>query len=306
MTDLILHHYDRSPFSEKVRLIFGVKGLAWRSVIVPMTLPKPRIMPLTGGYRRTPVLQVGADIYCDTGLIAAELERRCPAPAVYPAGHDSLGQMLVLWADRVLFWPTARYVTGKYSDRLSPEFHADRAAMRGLPTPTAETLRAAMPHDLVQMQIQVGWVERLLGDGRAFLLGEKPGVGDFAAYARLWWLGAFDEGFKELAGFPAVQNWMARLAAFGHGDRTEMSPEEALDAAAAADPAPPSADRKADPAGPPAGARVRIANEDADTDPVDGAVLFCGFDEIVVTREDPRAGTVAVHFPRLGYRIRML
>ena len=76
MADLILHHYDISPYAEKIRLAFGLKGLAWRSVIQPMVLPKPDLMPLTGGFRRTPVLQVGADIYCDTLCIAMELDRR--------------------------------------------------------------------------------------------------------------------------------------------------------------------------------------------------------------------------------------
>ena len=304
MTEFILHHYDRSPFSEKIRLVFGVKGLAWRSVIVPMTLPKPELTPLTGGFRRTPVLQLGADVYCDTSLIAAVLERHQPTPTVLPADHDSLGQILCLWADRVLFWPTARYVTGKYSEELSPDFHADRAAMRNLPTPTADDLRAAMPHDLGQIRIQVGWLERLLGDGRTFLLGAAPGHGDFAVYARLWWLGAFEDEFPELTDFPAVQNWMVRLAAFGHGDRSELSPGEALDIAAAASPADVPADRAWDPDGPAAGVRVRIASEDAETDPVEGVVRYCGVEEIVLDREDPRVGRVAVHFPRLGYRIR--
>jgi glutathione S-transferase-like protein len=64
MADLILHHYDEAPFAEKVRLVFGIKNLSWRSVIQPAAMPKPDLMPLTGGCRRTPVLQIGADIYC--------------------------------------------------------------------------------------------------------------------------------------------------------------------------------------------------------------------------------------------------
>ena len=51
------------------------KGLAWRSVEIPMVMPKPELMPLTGGYRKTPVLQIGAEVYCDTSLILAEIER---------------------------------------------------------------------------------------------------------------------------------------------------------------------------------------------------------------------------------------
>ena len=63
---IILHHFDQSPFSEKIRLIFGLKSIAWRSVRISRIMPRPDLMPLTGGYRRTPVMQIGADIYCDT------------------------------------------------------------------------------------------------------------------------------------------------------------------------------------------------------------------------------------------------
>ena len=76
MAEIILHHYDTSPFSEKVRVMLGVKGLSWRSVIQPVIMPKPELVPLTGGYRRIPVLQIGADVYCDTQVILAELEAR--------------------------------------------------------------------------------------------------------------------------------------------------------------------------------------------------------------------------------------
>ncbi|HCE29343.1 MAG TPA: glutathione S-transferase, partial [Comamonadaceae bacterium] len=68
MTHLILHHYPASPFAEKVRCVLGFKNLAWKSVIIPSVMPKPDVVALTGGYRRTPLLQIGADIYCDTAL----------------------------------------------------------------------------------------------------------------------------------------------------------------------------------------------------------------------------------------------
>jgi glutathione S-transferase len=84
MSDLILHHYNMSPFAEKVRLILGHKGLAWQSVHIPPVLPKPDVVALTGGYRKTPFLQVGADVYCDTALIARVLEARQPTASLYP------------------------------------------------------------------------------------------------------------------------------------------------------------------------------------------------------------------------------
>ena len=78
-TDIIFHHFDASPFSEKVRLAFGLKGMAWRSVRVSPIMPRPDLMPLTGGYRRTPTMQIGADIFCDTRIILSEIEARYPS-----------------------------------------------------------------------------------------------------------------------------------------------------------------------------------------------------------------------------------
>ena len=106
MSDLILHHYPMSPFAEKVRLILGFKQLPWRSVLIPPVMPKPDVVALTGGYRKTPVLQVGADIYCDTALIARLLESRQPTPSLYPATAP-LAPLLAQWADGTLFHTVA-------------------------------------------------------------------------------------------------------------------------------------------------------------------------------------------------------
>ena len=109
MSQLILHHYPRSPFSEKVRAILGFKGLRWTSVIIPMIMPKPDVLALTGGYRKTPLLQVGADIYCDTALIADVLERLAPTPTLYPAESAGLTRIQAHWADSTLFWTAIAY-----------------------------------------------------------------------------------------------------------------------------------------------------------------------------------------------------
>src|SRR5438445_13808978 len=103
MSQLILHHYPQSPFAEKARLMLGLKGLAWDSVIIPRVMPKPDLVALTGGYRRTPVLQVGADIYCDTALIARRLERERPDPPLFPPGREAVAATLAQFADQALF-----------------------------------------------------------------------------------------------------------------------------------------------------------------------------------------------------------
>ena len=73
--NLILHHYDISPFSQKAQKMMGLKGLAWQSVEMPMIAPKPDVEQLTGGYRGTPVLQIGADVFIDNWMIARAIDQ---------------------------------------------------------------------------------------------------------------------------------------------------------------------------------------------------------------------------------------
>ena len=189
MSDIILHHYDISPYAEKIRLVLGWKRLAWVSVIQPMVMPKPDLVALTGGYRRIPVLQIGADVYCDTNRIADELERRHSEPTIHPGGRVAESELWCSWAERVLMWPTARYVTAVNDDRLGSAFHADRAAMRGHAAPTASELAASIPYQREQCRLMLGWLDVILRR-RDFLLGDTPGLADFAVYQRIWWLGA--------------------------------------------------------------------------------------------------------------------
>src|SRR5213594_1846892 len=119
---LILHHYDASPFSEKIRKIFGMKRLKWRAVEQPSIMPKPDLVPLTGGYRRIPALQIGADVYCDSQLIARVLEQLHPAPTLYPAGSEATCHAVGLWADRLLFVPAVGLVFAEIGEFVPKAF----------------------------------------------------------------------------------------------------------------------------------------------------------------------------------------
>src|SRR6266853_226733 len=119
---IILHHFEKSPLSEKVRVVFGLKNVAWTSVLISRIMPRPDLMPLTGGYRRTPVMQIGADIYCDTQIIIRELEARFPTPTLFPAGHAGVPWALAMWSDRSYFQNTVNLVFGTLDDEVSQEF----------------------------------------------------------------------------------------------------------------------------------------------------------------------------------------
>lgn len=51
---IILHQYDISPFSEKVRVAFGIKGLDWFACDEPIIMPKPELLALTGATGKSP------------------------------------------------------------------------------------------------------------------------------------------------------------------------------------------------------------------------------------------------------------
>ena len=89
MSDVILHHYALSPFSEKVRRVLAYKQIPWRAVEQPIMAPKPDLRPLTAGYRRVPVMQIGADVYCDTAVIQNETQVFAQGDVIIQQG-DSL------------------------------------------------------------------------------------------------------------------------------------------------------------------------------------------------------------------------
>src|SRR6202789_590166 len=117
-TPIIFHLFDASPFSEKIRLVFGLKRLAWRSVRVSPIMPRPDLTPLTGGYRRTPTMQIGADIFCDTRVILREIEARYPEPTLLPSGVAGMVTALGMWTDRVFFQNTVNLVFGPLADTV--------------------------------------------------------------------------------------------------------------------------------------------------------------------------------------------
>ena len=306
MTDLILHHYDFSNYAEKARLALGYKGLGWRSVIIPPVAPKPELTPLTGGYRRTPVLQIGADIYCDTRMILAELERRHPTPTLYPAGLDPTAHAIAHWAETQLFRPISLTVSATNRDVLPATLQADRSVMRGLPVPTEATIREAGRRSAPAVRVGIARVEQLLSDGRPWIAGAHTSIADFAVYHALWFITArTDRLAHELAPFVRIVAWMTRMRSFGHGRTESMTATAALDVATSNAPVRSPASRPfgEDPA---VGTRVRIRADDYGRDAIDGELAYIDSEEVAVRRVDARVGEVTVHFPRIGYDLRAL
>src|SRR5499427_2718821 len=300
MTDIILHHYDISHYSEKVRLGLGLKGLAWASVELPVIMPKPNLTALTGGYRKTPVLQIGADIYCDSQLIMRELERRYPTPSFYPAGRGA-ADALAWWAEKTTFSPAVSIAFAKRSDALPEGFLEDRAKFSGRNIdPIA--MMAAVPNLLDQLRAHFDWLDQTLADGRSFLQGPAAGLADLAAYHPVWFLRQnFGSAAAPLDGFPRLLTWAERIAAIGHGRRSQMSAQQALDVARDATSIARATVDPQDPIGRKPGQTVTVTPDDTGRDPVVGKLVASDVHEIVIRRSDREIGEVCVHFPRAGF-----
>ena len=307
MPDLILHHYPTSPFSEKVRLILGHKKLSWQSVNIPRIMPKPDVIALTGGYRRTPFLQIGADIYCDTALICDVLEHRQPEPTLYPEHLKGAARVLAQWADSTLFWAAMGYnLSPKGAAALfagqPPEaaqvFAADRGAMRtGMTSLRPGDATAAYKSYLRRLSTMV--------EMHPFLLGDAPCVADFAAYHPLWFSRVVNPAMVGiLDATPHVIAWMDRMAAIGHGSLSKLTSSEAIAIAAAAQPALLNDDTFQDDHGIELGSRVTINAETFGQEPTEGILRAATRTRYTLERTDERAGLLHVHFPRIGFVLR--
>jgi glutathione S-transferase len=300
---IILHHFEESPFSEKIRVVFGLKNLDWTSVLISRIMPRPDLMPLTGGYRRTPVMQIGADIYCDTQCIIRELERRFPEPTLFPKGYEGLGPASAMWSDRSFFQSTVNLVFGALADQVPQDFIADREKLRGAKFDVA-AMTAAIPQMRDQFRAHLQWIENQLVDGRRWMSGESAALCDINAYMNIWYVRAHLPNADEILGeFDAARAWEKRMRAIGHGRRSELSTTAALDLAAAATPQTAELSDANDPNGRKPGDKVAVVPDDYGKVKVNGEIVALSSQHIAIRRHDPRAGEIVVHFPRAGFLV---
>ena len=301
MAEIIFHHYDASPFSEKVRVVFGIKGLAWKSVQIPNVMPKPLFTALTGGYRKTPAMQIGADVYCDSQCIVRELERRFPEPTLFPDGGEGLHYAMAAWTDKTFFMAAVGAIFGQIGDTVPQSFVEDRSRMSGTPFDLAR-MKAAVPIMREQLRAHAHLIESQLRDGREFLFGNRPSLADAQAYHVTWFLrGALPSAAERLDRLPRYRSWNQRIKGIGHGARSELSGEDALAIARAAIPDTLPHEDPAEPNELKPGDRVEVAPDDYGRDFVKGELVRSSPNEVAILRRDPDLGEIVVHFPRIGF-----
>ena len=307
MHDLILHHYPFSSFSEKVRTALGFKGLAWRSVEIAGLPPRPLLSPLTGGYRRAPVLQVGADIYCDTNVILPALDRLAAGPSLYPAGSAGVAQGLGFAWERQMWVPTIGLLVHYIGEHIPAEFIQDRKDGYLMIDISQAAMAPQFEQHLQFVRGQLGWLTQALA-ARPFLFGDAPSAADLACWQTLFLLRKNCppevDTLLGLAPASPVLAWYDRIAGFGHGTPTAMTAEQAFAVARAASPLPVAhLNPNGDPGGLQAGCPVTVTPDDNARVPVSGTLVAAGAQEIVIHHKDAQAGDLHIHFPRVGFDV---
>ena len=305
MADIILHHYPQSPVAEKVRVGLGIKQAAWHSVEVERLPPRHELAPMIGGYRRVPVMQIGADLYCDSQCILRELQSRLPEPTFYPGGASGLPWAVGRWMETSVFDAGVAVVLGGSADEMPEDFARDRARLYFGPEGNVQALKADMAHNIAQLRGQLGWIDARMASGRRFILGDDPGLPDAMAYYLIWFLrGRWSEGANLLSEFPALEAWEARVRDIGHGNVTPMSREDALSIGSKSEPETLEHGDPQDPQGLKPRMTVSVTPMGDGGDPaVTGTIRFVDRDTIAIVRDTESTGRFCVHFPRVGYRV---
>jgi glutathione S-transferase len=299
MNDLILHHYWQSPYADKIRRLMGMKKLAWKSVIIPIVMPKPDLTVLTAGYRKTPVLQIGADVYCDTDLIARTLDRLYPEPPLFPGGCEQLSLMLGPWQQE-LFWLCVR-IAGASAPIFPPGFLEDRATMVEVPLTREKVIKDA-PAQREQLRAKLTMLDEHLAS-RKFVLGDAASLVDLSLHHPVNALNLIPQTQPMLEPYGNLRTWMGRVEAFGFGDITEIESGEAVEAARNATPAAAGSVDPDEPNGLKAGDTVRVVHESFGNDPAVGELVASDVYEIALRHRDDRIGEVVVHLPREHYKV---
>ncbi|MEM6543380.1 MAG: glutathione S-transferase family protein [Pseudomonadota bacterium] len=300
---VILHHYENSPYAEKIRLMFGLTQSSWASLPSPAWPPRPNVDPLSGGYRRIPIAQIGADIFCDSTLIAREIANLNDQPLLDPNTISGDARELMIFAEEQGFFssiiaiPPVKLLATMVKN-FGPigafRFAKDRSGiLKGGSTkpPSSEGARDVMQRLFSRLNEHLA--------SQPWVYGEQPSIADFTVYHPIWlYLNCTG---RIPADATKVLSWYEKIAAIGQGDRIEISQADAFAAARESEPRPLPASTEATAFEP--GSSVSVAPEDYGVVPVTGKLAAVTENRIVIARDTSQFGLVHVHFPYAGYSI---
>ncbi|KAG0336625.1 hypothetical protein BG004_007962 [Podila humilis] len=333
-----------SPYAEKIVTALMVKGLPWYSVKTTPVLPRKLLEPLTHGYRRIPIMQIGNDIYCDTAVIMDELDRRFPESPSGQAGNTGVADIFSSWVDKQVFgnvkdqmpWgatPEEQKASPVHAAFGNKALLADRAKLFGNRPLDIQAMRQAQPFLLDQLLANLETLESVLAphqqafkqtkstEGGWILGSDKPSASDVTVYSMIWWLLTTQRAAEYVtpATYPNIFAWYNQMNLYikkhAHPtmNRVKFTGEEALEVARRASSLANMRHMDSNVAAShpqekrKVGEVVTVSPNDYGKVPVQGTIVEINQRRVSI-RPEPLAThpdiKVVMHFPRIGYIIK--
>jgi stringent starvation protein A len=174
---ITLYDAGRCPYCARVRIALAEKGIEYETVEIDLS-DRPSWLYEKNSLGRVPVFEEGDFVLPESAVINEYLEGRYPEPPLWPAELEerALAQLLVF-----------RF------DELSKPYYALRREEEG----AADAFDSALAR-----------LDALLEE-RPYLTGREFGLADVAYVP--WILRARDRMGVDVARFPALGSWVARL-----------------------------------------------------------------------------------------------
>lgn len=222
--NITLHQWEISPFCGKVRRILEAKGLPYQVINYNglLATKAARLTPVG----KLPVLDIDGQRFADSRLIAQELERRFPQPALMPRSPAERAQMEVLqdWADESLYFYELHFRVRHEPawSKMVALFSVGRPAWekavlalvmrqrlkQGL---RAQGLGRAAPEQVeARFWMLMSQLDALLAE-RQWLVGEHKTLADIAVGAQLLEVARTTDVAAQWAQRPHLHRWLLTL-----------------------------------------------------------------------------------------------
>ena len=287
-------------------------------------MPRPDVARLGIAYRRIPIMSIGRDVYLDTRLQLRKLEElpvSAPKLGASKGDEQAVERLLAsLVVDGGVFSTAAALLPTDLPLLQDAAFQKDRTDFTGVEFNT-ERLQKARPELLTEFASVFELLETtLLADGRDWILKTKgPGLADIEAVWPLHWMasmpGALPEKHFSPAIYPKVYAWIKRFNDAVSAAKKKVpkprtiSGEEAAklvtqsafhDAEGSVD----AEDLAVEAQGLQKGDAVTVSPKDTGMSRKDAGTLVSMDKDEVVFETKAEGGSVKVHAPRHGFRIR--
>ncbi len=240
---IILHSSFSSPFSEQIKLMLNFAELDWVSVIAPKGVPRPIQQSLVGNYsRRIPILQIGADAYCDSAMIMNKIAELSAKPYLSPIAvnestealinkiaNEGTKAMLGSLTPWNFIWGYIKTIP--FKDAI--EFLRDRKKL----VETYPQLKTDKTRQQWQgiAQSYLADLNEVLATSQFLLATDTPKVCDFMVYAMIWYHDVLTD-LKLVKQFENVVLWYQKMKQFDRNDTTRIEPEWSLEVARSSEP----------------------------------------------------------------------